>query len=338
MSRNFPETLIGNASIKTRLSAGHLSHAYIISGPKGSGRHTLAAALCQAYVCSAPAEERPCGTCLHCRKAAAGIHPDIIFVSSVMEDGKRLSPGRAREYHRDACIAPNEANRKVYLFDRADDLSAAVQNVLLKLIEEGPEYAAFLLITEHSGQLLPTVQSRCEELKLTPVSREEILAFLSRNYPDQDPSLLQAAAEQCGGIPGRAIEFLTSGEQQSDAGGPAAEFCTALAKKNEAGLAAFMAQYEKCSREELTSILQQCRDLLHKALLLSCDRQPQSIEPVCFDLSELPASALLAADDCLREAVARLEGNAGVGHLLGWLAVSCTEIINPQPIWRINQK
>ncbi len=328
MIPNRLSALAGNTAIHRQLTQGHLSHAYIISGPPGSGRHTLANLIAQMLVCSAPEGQRPCGHCSNCKKAAAHIHPDIISVPALMENGKRLNPARAREYHSDAYIAPNEARRKVYLFEQAGELSEAVQNVLLKLIEEGPPYAAFLLVVEHSGQLLPTVCSRCEELKLTPVSQEEALAFLSQRYPNRAPEELQRAAAQCGGILGRAVEELEHGLAESEGLPLAVEFCTALANRKETELAAFMAQNEKRSREELIAMGHQCRVLLHSALLLSVGQPAQSEEPVCKALSGLPKRALLRLDSLMNEAIDRLEGVAGSGHLLGWLAVSCAEILN----------
>ena len=328
MNRSLIHDFIGNSSVRNRISGGHLSHAYIISGPEGSGRHTLAKALCQIYVCSAPETQRPCGLCTNCRKAEAGIHPDIISISSETEDGKRLSPSRARIYHQDACIAPNEADRKVYLFEQADALSPAVQNVLLKLIEEGPAYAAFLLITEHSGQLLPTIQSRCEELKLTPIAQDEALNFLKRQYPDREINQLEDAARQCGGILGKAIAMLEASDQDSAGFRSAAELCLALAERDELRCAAFMAKHEKDTRSDLSSVLTHCRSFLHDSLLLSCGRQPENADRVCISLSNLSVPVLLALDDCICEAILRLESNAGVGHLLGWLIVTCSEITN----------
>ena len=75
--------LAGNAQIKAQLAhrEGDLAHAYIVAGPAGSGRHTLAAQMAAALVCSAQPQLRPCGRCSHCRKAAGGIHPDITVIA-----------------------------------------------------------------------------------------------------------------------------------------------------------------------------------------------------------------------------------------------------------------
>lgn len=143
-----------------------LSHAYILCGPEGSGRHTLARWMAARYVCSEEGE-RPCGQCPDCRKAAAGIHPDIITASEA------LKAADARALRADAYIRPNEAARKVYLVEDAQEMNASAQNALLKVLEEGPDYAAFLLLAENEAALLPTIRSRCELLRLQPPAQPE---------------------------------------------------------------------------------------------------------------------------------------------------------------------
>lgn len=162
--------LAGNAQIKAQLAhrEGDLAHAYIVAGPAGSGRHTLAAQMAAALVCSAQPQLRPCGRCSHCRKAAGGIHPDITVIAG--SGGKPITVDQVRALRTDAYVRPNEAERKVYLLERADRMNASAQNAMLKLLEDGPAYAVFFLLAENGSALLPTVRSRCETLELAPVS------------------------------------------------------------------------------------------------------------------------------------------------------------------------
>jgi DNA polymerase III delta prime subunit len=142
-----------------------LSHAYIITGGGQDSRREFAQRLTAAYLCeNTPA---PCGHCRHCEKVARGIHPDV-FTLSPAEGKREIVAADARALRTDAYIRPNEAARKVYLIDPADALNPVAQNALLKVLEDGPAYAAFLLLTDQPGQLLETVRSRCETLSLPP--------------------------------------------------------------------------------------------------------------------------------------------------------------------------
>lgn len=164
--------LSGNERVKEQLSQRErgrgLSHAYIISGPAGSGRHVLARQLAAAMLCTG-AGERPCGKCLPCQKVMKGIHPDLSVISGP-EIGKPIAVDQVRLLRADAYIRPNEGERKVYLLERADQMNPSAQNAMLKLLEEGPPYAVFLLLADNVGGLLQTVRSRCEELALVSAS------------------------------------------------------------------------------------------------------------------------------------------------------------------------
>ncbi len=131
-------------------------------------RKRKALELAMALVCSAPEGQRPCGTCRDCRKAQQGIHPDIIPVERFMAEkdiGGMVKVDPIRALRTDAFIAPNEARSKVYLIDNAHTMNDSAQNALLKTLEEGPSYAAFLLLTESAGALLETIRSRCVLLR-----------------------------------------------------------------------------------------------------------------------------------------------------------------------------
>ena len=153
----------------------------IITGGSPEQREDAARAVAQAFLCTGAEGERPCLACLACRKAGEGIHPDVLRWQG--EKGKPLSVGQVRELRSDAYIRPNEGRWKVYLLPGADRLNDSAQNAMLKLLEDGPAYAAFLLLCENGERLLPTVRSRCGTMYLGGVVREE-------------PAPVAAAAEQ----------------------------------------------------------------------------------------------------------------------------------------------
>ena len=157
-----------------------LSHAYLMTGGSRDSRGAYARKLAAAYLCEG--EQVPCGTCRHCRKVEGNIHPDVSVVT-LPPDKREIAAEQARALRSDAYIRPNEGKRKVYVIDPADSMNPTAQNALLKVLEEGPAYAAFLLLAEQPGRMLETIRSRCEQLALPP---EET---------PPDPALLERAEE-----------------------------------------------------------------------------------------------------------------------------------------------
>lgn len=163
------------------------SHAYILAAPSQEESLRMARELSRAILCERGGDE-PCGRCSACRKTAAGIHPDVITVTRTEDDKGRLRKeirvDQIRDVNRDACVLPNEAARKVYIIAEADKMNPAAQNAALKLLEEPPNGAVFLLCVTNPGLLLPTVRSRCAELRAAgeEAAPEEESAKLAEAY------------------------------------------------------------------------------------------------------------------------------------------------------------
>ncbi len=156
-----------------------LSHAYLITGGSGASRAAFAKRMAAAYLCAG--ERPPCGQCRACRKVAADAHPDVRCTAPA-PDKREIAVDQIRSLRADAYVRPNEGRRKVYVIDPADSMNPAAQNALLKVLEDGPAYAAFLLPAENPGLLLDTVRSRCELLTLPP------------EHPEPDPETQERAA------------------------------------------------------------------------------------------------------------------------------------------------
>ena len=296
--------LAGNRRLKEQLSFQEegrgLSHAYILCGPAGSGRHTLARLLAAALVCSGPEGRRPCGVCPHCKKAAAGIHPDITLVTGPGE-GKPITVDQIRAVRADAYVRPNEAQRKVYILEHAQQMNASAQNAMLKLLEEGPAYAAFLLIADNGGGLLQTVRSRCEQLDLAPLSPAECLDKLQKMFHGKPAEELQRAARDCQGILGRAVEEL-SGTDSGQLEQTAAQLADALESGTEWQLFQASMALERGPKEGVIPLLDRTRALV-------VDRLPASAQK----------KRLLRAADLLEQLRQGAALNANPGQLAGWL-------------------
>lgn len=156
-----------------------VSHAYIAASASEDARRETALRLAAAMLCESPGE-RPCGECRHCRKVAAGIHPDVVSIAPGVDDkGRRrreILVDQVRFVSADAQVMPNEARVKVYVIHDADRMNAAAQNALLKLLEEPPASAAFVLCAANPALLLPTVRSRCVLLRRNEDAAEDVQA------------------------------------------------------------------------------------------------------------------------------------------------------------------
>lgn len=158
------------------MSGRRIPHACLICAPTGELALKKARELAAAAVCSGTGK-RPCGLCRDCRKAAAGIHPDVTTLGRLADDkGKsrqNITVDQIRALSADAIVLPNEAARKVYIIDEAETMNPAAQNAALKLLEEPPAGAVFLLCTTKPMQLLETVRSRCAAVKLSGAEERE---------------------------------------------------------------------------------------------------------------------------------------------------------------------
>ena len=166
---------------------GAVSQSCLITAASGdealaAARDIAAAALCTG---SGP---RPCRQCSHCRKVAGGIHPDVITIGRLEDDKGRskreIGVDQIRSISADAYILPNEARRKVYIIRDAETMNIPAQNAALKLLEEPPLGAVFLLCTTNPGQLLPTVRSRCTQINCggEPEEQDKELEALAEAY------------------------------------------------------------------------------------------------------------------------------------------------------------
>lgn len=253
-------------------------HATILTG-EPAARRAKAMELTQALVCTG--EKKPCHSCRDCRKAAEGIHPDVIPVERFMEEkdlGGVIKIDPIRALRNDAFIRPNEAARKVYVIDNAQNLNVNAQNALLKLLEEGPDYAAFLLLCDSAGALLETIRSRCAVVSAGQESAPE-------------------------GWNPRALDF-----------------CRVLAGGSELDKAAFLAQMEcaKPDRDALDGFLTNLEVLFNDAALGGVTGR-FACEESRLLAGRIDRAKLLDWAASARRGLEMNGFYVSAGHLLGWL-------------------
>jgi DNA polymerase III subunit delta' len=226
---------------------GVLPGALLLHGPRGIGKQHLALWLARLTVCESPGPEGPCDRCGPCRMALALEHPDIHWYfplprpkgvsgdrladaleearhevlaeiraesvrTSWVEDVVALHLGSVTNLRRTAAKRPSMAAGPVFIVGQAEMLvpqeaSQEAANALLKLLEEPPGAARFVLTSSEPGLLLPTIRSRTVPLHVPPLSDEEVRAFLE-THRDEDPETIARAVALAQGSPGRALGFL----------------------------------------------------------------------------------------------------------------------------------
>jgi len=207
------QDILGNDMIKEHfkkaIENNKISHAYILTGEEGTGRKSIANAFSMALLCEKGGKE-PCMVCHSCKQVLSGNHPDLIYVKH--EKPNSIGVDDIREQINDTImIRPYSSYYKIYIVDEAEKMTVQAQNALLKTIEEPPAYAVIILITTNQEAFLPTILSRCVQLKLKPLKDFTVKSYLSEhlNVPEKEAEICAAFAR---GNLGKAIHLASSDE------------------------------------------------------------------------------------------------------------------------------
>jgi DNA polymerase III subunit delta' len=188
---------------------GEFRHAYLFAGPPGLGRRTLALRFAQALNCTSPlAPGIPCGECRDCKQIEGMRHPDINIIQADSEGGT-LKVDQIREVQRALSLKPYQVNYRVALFLRFHEANDNAANALLKTLEEAPGHAVLILTADTPEQLLPTIISRCEIIRLRPLPVAAIEADLVKRGVETERARLLAHIS--GGRPGYARTLVEDG-------------------------------------------------------------------------------------------------------------------------------
>jgi len=307
------EALLGNDRLKQNLALSlakkHISHFYLISGPEGSGKHTLARLMAAAILCREG--NKPCLHCGPCRKVMEGNHPDFITVED--PEHKNVAVRIVRQFREDVFVRPNESEYKIYLFPQ--DLGVEGQNALLKILEEPPAYGVFLLLTDNPDKILPTVRSRCTELKMQALPPEVLRRELVRQFPQASPEDVSAAMARSGGFLGQAQALLREDGSQS----PQTEaFVNAVSRRDSLLLVQTLAPMEKWKRDALAQILQEWLELMEMALVCRSGVPVVSVHARTLAASR-SSPELHDWAVCLRKAVDYTASNVSPAAVCGYL-------------------
>ena len=171
--------LVGQKAVKTTLknalASGKIAHAYLFSGPRGTGKTSMARILAKALNCEQGPTAEPCGQCSNCQRIVQGTSLDVIEIDAA----SNTSVDNIRDLREQVAITPAESRYKVYIIDEVHMLSTGAFNALLKTLEEPPAHAVFILATTDPQKVPATIQSRCQRFEFRRVTVDEIAEHLA---------------------------------------------------------------------------------------------------------------------------------------------------------------
>lgn len=187
------------------IASGRIAHAYLFRGPAGVGKKLFAQTFAAWLSCPRPLAEGGCGSCSSCRKYRSGNHPDICYLEP---DNGALKIDQIRAFCRSLAYPPYESPYRVSILEDVHEMRAAAANSLLKTLEEPPAQNVLILTAESSKAVLPTIQSRCQELPFYRLSVPDTGIVLQRLRPELDSAALLLLARLSQGCPGQALRLL----------------------------------------------------------------------------------------------------------------------------------
>ncbi len=188
--------------LEAALGQGRLPHALLLAGPEGTGKATAAHQVAARLLCRQGPDTEPCGKCPPCRHRQAGTAPDLLEVTVAAGEEIRIDVIRdlAREVH----LTPQESGCRAVILEPAEAMNPYAANALLKVLEEPPGEAVFLLISHRPDRLLPTIRSRCQPVRFRPVPAAAVERWLEEVHA-RSGEAARLAARLAGGSPGRAL-------------------------------------------------------------------------------------------------------------------------------------
>ena len=161
-------------TLKTQLVTGKMSHAYLFTGSRGTGKTSCAKILAKAVNCLNPQDGNPCNCCSACQTIDSGACMDVLEIDAASNNGV----DNVRDLRDDAIYTPSQVKMRVYIIDEVHMLSISAFNALLKIIEEPPEHLLFILATTELHKVPATILSRCQRFSFRRISQEDIAARL----------------------------------------------------------------------------------------------------------------------------------------------------------------
>jgi DNA polymerase-3 subunit delta' len=305
------------------LNSEHLCHAYLFYGEKGIGKTTLAKRFAMGVLCKG--NNKPCYECSSCHKFLSGNHPDVHIITPG-KDKKNISVEQIRKLRQDAYIKPNESPVQVYIIPNVELMSIGAFNAFLKVLEEPPETAMFILTAESQSAVPETILSRCISHALYPLSYEECVQALKELVPQAQESEIEKAAIQSNGVLGKALDMLKS-DSFSEIEQTASQVINGIIMRDEYEVLRLLTAM-KADREKLLEFINILKSSFRNVMLTKVNAQQpmdSQIKTLAYKITITQVQKLI---EILQQAYEYVQSNVNVGLLTNWLCAKIFAVIS----------
>jgi len=215
--KNYFPRIFGNDETRARIGAaiegGRMPHAFLLLGPSGSGKHTLAKEISAALNCEGDSSSLPCGRCSFCKRIYDGNFTDLKILSKP-KDKATVGVSAVKELREDMFLSATESDYKIYVFADAECMTVEAQNALLKVLEEPPSGVIIILLSTEGDKILTTIKSRAQTVNMSRFHQEALKDILIKISPEarelelREPEKLEAAVMGADGRIGEALRLL----------------------------------------------------------------------------------------------------------------------------------
>lgn len=334
MRTYFPK-LLGNEETRVRIGRAigskTVPHAFLIGGPAGSGKTTLATEIAAAMNCDykdSSMTSLPCGNCNNCRRIYEGNYPDLKILSK-KKDKATIGVEAVKDFREDMFLSSTEAEHKIYIIDDAECMTPEAQNALLKVLEEPPKAVTILLLAKECDRILTTIKSRAQYIPMSRFDDDELAEVLlqesseARAIKSLDQSRFLELIMSADGRLGLAKSLLNKKqfEATKEERDEIIRLIRAVSQKHSYAEIHSAISHFPTKRTELNLVLERLLNALRDLLVIKYDRNARLVffpsadeaERICGDVSR---KRLVALYDAVCEVLDLSSKNANISNLL----------------------
>lgn len=307
-------------ALSRSIRVNRVASSYLLSGAQGTGKAKAAAIFANSLLCESSGDG-PCGECRACKMFNAGTHPDFKLI---IPSGVMIKVDQMRELISALGLKSYSGGRKVCVIQEAEKMNRETANGFLKTLEEPPDNSVLILVSSNPSGLLPTIVSRCRNVRFVPMAEEKLAKILEEKL-SVEPEEALTLAHLAEGCPERALSDGVESIRQVD--GEAMELISRLPRMNPREVIAWSEGWRN-RREELPLLVDRLMDILRMAQRAYFTRPSGTMSPIMNMLGSVPGERLLYGFETLLDAKPALRFNPNIQLFLESNLFNLQSILN----------